>query len=158
MASTEFQNTIAYGTFFSGGGVFTVDAGNYESFLFTPSPELTKNVSVYETGKFRVQVEQKGMYWIEFSFVAGSGDGKTYYVQPYVNDGKYLPATQDMSIRFYQQPTTQEYEVSTHGLFSLKENDFFEYKLFAPATPSALDLYTKSIRMNIINLQQLGIH
>ena len=154
----QFQNTIAYGTFFNAGGVFTVDAGNYEDFLYDPSPEISKNLKPYGSGIFAIEVEQTGTYWIEFSFVAGSGDGKTYYIQPYRNDTPYLPISQDMSIRFYQQPTEQEYEVSTHGIFQLTKGENFRYKLFCPASPSALTLYTKSIRMNVINLQQLGVH
>ena len=154
----EFQNTIAYGTFYAEGGEITLNLGNYTEFDFAPTVGTVKNCHAYSTSNFQIAIEQTGTYFIEFSFTAENGDGKTYYIQPYKNGNTYLPVGQDMSIRFYQQPTEQKYEVSTHGLFNLRRGDYIEWKLFSPASASSLALLTKNIKMNLFNLQQIGLH
>jgi len=154
----QFQNTIAYGTFFNAGGIFNLVADTWTIFPFAPESKLSKNTNAYTTAsEFRVQVQETGMYFIEFSFVAEDGDGKTYFIRPYVNGSVYNNVGEGMTIKFFQQQTEQKYEVSTHGLFALTKDDIVEWRLSTPVL-SSLDLYANSIKMNIINLQQIGVH
>ena len=52
----------------------------------------------------------------------------------------------------------QQYEVSTHGLFNLTKDDYIEWKLFCPAVAPTIALNTNNIKMNLFNLQQIGLH
>ena len=47
--------------------------------------------------------------------------------------------------------------MSTHGLFILSYNDTLAWKIKRSSVPT-VDYYARNIRMNLINLQQLGLH
>ena len=91
------------------------------------------------------------------SFIAQDGDGKSYSIRPYVNGIEYGSGGTGMQIKFYQQPTTQKYEVSTHGLFALAKDDTIEWRIYV-ATASATAFYINTLKMNLVNLQQIGLH
>ena len=154
----EFQNTIAYGTFTNAGGELTPTANVWSDFTFQPTPVVAKNVNVpIGTSAFEIQVQQTGMYFIEFNFIAQDGDSKTYNIRPYVNNVGFNTTGEGQTIKFFQQPTSQKYEVSTHGLFNLTKGDKVKWKILTPVL-SSVDFYTNTLRMNIFNLQQIGIH
>ena len=153
----EFQNTIAYGTFTNGGAELTLSDGVWTQFPFIPRCKICKNTNVPATNTFKIQVQETGMYFVEFSFIAQDGDGKSYSIRPYVNGIEYGSGGTAMQIKFYQQPTTQKYEVSTHGLFALAKDDTVEWKIYV-ATASATTFYINTLKMNLVNLQQIGLH
>ena len=154
----EFQNTIGYGTFNANGGDPSLTDDTWVSFPFAFRSQLEKNTTK-PTGATTssVQVKATGMYFIEFSFIADGGDSKNYNIRPYVNGAVYTTNGTGMQIRFYQQPLTQKYEASTHGLFALTKDDIIEWKIYV-TTESSTDFFTRDIVMNIINLQQIGLH
>ena len=151
------QKTISYSTIHSDGGSLTPSAGSYVYFPFNGSVGISKDITPISGSIFGVKVMQKGMYYVEFSFVAVNGDSKTYRIQPYVNGDIYGGGSYDLSVRFYQQPTQQKYEVSTHCLIDLNEADEVSWKIFVGSL-SAVAFSTINLKMNIINLQTLGIH
>ena len=154
----QFQNTIAYGTFLNTGGQVTLTNATWTALAFVPTETLVKNVNVPNGATtFKIQVQETGMYWVEFSFIAEGGDSKSYSIRPYVNNAVYGSGGTGMEIKFYQQPTTQKYEVSTHGLFALTKDDVLEWKIYVP-TASATNFYINYLKMNILNLQQIGLH
>jgi len=154
----EFQNTIAFGTMYAEGGQLSLTGNTWTKFPFEPTFTPQKNI-VYPDGSssFIVEVQQTGTYFVEFNFVAQDGDSKTYFLKPYVNSTPYYAQGVGMEIKFFQQPTTQKYEVSTCGLFNLTKGDKLEWYIYV-GTPSATDFYINTLRMNIINLQQIGVH
>jgi hypothetical protein len=116
---------------------------------------IISNVIVKEqflTNDFGVYVEQTGSYFLDFSFIAEDGDGVVYSFAPFINGVEQLG-----SIDFYQQATTQEYEVGSNYIFELTEGDFISFKV-KTASVSATAFIIKDIKLNIFNLQQLGIH
>ena len=154
----EFQNTIAYGTYFNEGGEQTIPEAVWTNFDYTPQKAVNKNIVVpNDPSGFQVQVKQTGMYFVEFNFISDGGDSKNYEIRPYVNDVAFNTTGLGQIIRAYQQPTTQKYEISTHGLFNLTYNDKLSWKIKRSSVP-AVDYYARDIRMNLINLQQLGLH
>lgn len=154
----QFQNTIAYGTFLNAGGQVSLSGSTWTPFSFVPTSHISKNTNVPSGATtFKVQVQETGMYFIEFSFIAQDGDSKSYNIRPYVNDTVYGTSGTGMELRFYQQPTTQKYEVSTHGLFALTKDDIVEWKIYV-GTASSTDFYINTLKMNILNLQQIGLH
>jgi len=154
----EFQNTIAYGTFTNVGGVLTLSANTWNDFAFVPNEVVKNNVNVPNGATaFEVQVQQTGMYFIEFNFIAEAGDSKTYNIRPYVNDTEYNTTGEGQQLKFFQQPTGQKYEVSTHGLFNLTKGDIVKWKILTPVLAS-VDFSTNTLRMNLFNLQQIGLH
>lgn len=156
----QFQNTIAYGTFNNDGGALTPVAGQYIQFPYNANTveSVNKNISPNDSNVFQVQVHETGVYYAEFSFIAKDGDSKTYYIAPFLNGLLYGQlGVNDMAIRFYQQPTTQQYEVSTNGLFSCTKEDLLEWRIYVGSL-SAVPLEILNLKMNIINLQQIGLH
>lgn len=154
----QFQNTIAYGTFVNDGGIQIIPAGVWTDFDYTPSPKVNKNIVVPNGVEgFKVQVKNTGMYYVEFSFISDGGDSKNYDIRPYKNNVAYNTDGLGQIIRAYQQPVEQKYEVSTHGLFILSYNDTLAWKIKRSSVPT-VDYYARNIRMNLINLQQLGLH
>jgi hypothetical protein len=153
---TQFQNSIAFGTFKADGGEVTnLVALEYVDFLFTADPtKYNKNIGSGQANKFEITCQQNGMYWVDFSFMSGGGDGKTYYTKPYVNDILY---DNDMTIQFYQQPSTQEYEVSMTCLIKLQKGDTLCWKIYVP-TISGTTYFARDLKYTIYSLQQLGIH
>ena len=145
----EFQNTIAYGQFYNAGGVVAITT-SYVALAFTPIVNLAKNIHIANV--FGVYVEQTGSYFLDFSFIAEDGDGVVYSFAPFINGVEQLG-----SIDFYQQATTQEYEVGSNYIFDLTEGDFISFKV-KTASVSATAFIIKDIKLNIFNLQQLGIH
>ena len=113
------------------------------------------NISIREqilTNDFGVYVEQTGSYFLDFSFIAEGGDNKGYSFAPFINGVEQLG-----SIDFYQQATAQEYEVGSNYIFDLTEGDFISFKV-KTASVSTIPFIIKDIKLNIFNLQQLGIH
>lgn len=157
----QFQNTIAYSTIIAQGGVLTIPDGEWTDFSFAPSlpDSLFKNIVAgnISDGNFEIQVKQTGMYFAEFNFIAEAGDSKNYDIRPYVNNVEFNTTGTGQQIKFYQQPTSQKYEVSTHGLFNLTRLDTLKWKIFR-TSESALDFSVNTLRLNIFNLQQIGLH
>ena len=155
---TPFQNTIAFATMYAEGGQLSLSGNTWTQFPFEPTLVPKKNLDKPSGATtFIVKVEQTGTYFVEFNFIAQDGDSKTYFLKPYVNATPYNTLGVGMEIKFFQQPTTQKYEVSTCGLFNLTKGDTLEWYIYV-GTPSATDFYTNTLRMNIINLQQIGVH
>ena len=153
----EFQNTIAYATAQADGGELTLSNGTWTKFPFTPNLVVSKNIVSGGAGTFQLKVKQTGVYWVDFSFIADGGDGKNYFIDPYVNNAAFGTTGIGNQIKFFQQPTTQKYEVSTNGLFNLTRDDILDWRIYV-ATASATDFFTRNIKMTIINLQQIGLH
>ena len=66
----EFQNTIAYRTFTNVGVLFTLIANTWNDFAFVPDEVVKNNVNVPNGATaFEIQVQQTGMYFIEFNFI-----------------------------------------------------------------------------------------
>lgn len=156
-----FENTIAFGTFFNAGGVQTLSGSSYQTFDYEAlavDGHPSKNIDPYGSDDgFQVRVLQKGAYFTEFSFVAGSGDGKQYAVKPFINGSEAITTGLNGETLFYQQPVEQEYEVSTSLILDLRAGDKLSWRIWVSAVPT-LDFYARNIKMSLFNLQQLGIH
>jgi len=153
----EFQNTIGFAQYYSAGGQFTVASGQaYTSFRFIPSVSdgVEKNICLYGTTEFGIEVKQTGAYYIDFSFIAEQGDAKRYTISPYI-DGSEVSAKS--RLEFYQQPDNMQYEVSGSWVLNLTREEKVAIYLSGSAVPTE-NFYTKDIKMSIFCLQQLGIH
>lgn len=156
----SFQNTIAYATFTNAGGQMNNLVGSsYEVFEFN-AEAVNYNKNIVTTApsdqSFQIKVLQNGAYWIDFSFMAGGGDSKNYFIKPFLNDSTYNDL---MTVQFYQQPTNQQYEVSHTGIYLLTKDDIFDFRIYVSgAGPSATDFYARNLKYTVFNLQQIGIH
>ena len=152
-----FQNTISYGTFGVGNGNIILVGGGLAPVVtsaYNYIENLVKGISttVLGTGGV-VKVSQDGAYYVDFSFIASGGDNKTYTLKPFVNNLEQG----GMDIKFYQQATSQKYEVSGSYIFDLNAGDELSFKIYVLALPSTT-FETKDVKLTIINLQQLGVH
>ena len=160
----NFRNTISYGTFINNaGGVIPLMAGAWVDFPLVTAPAIeygipeVKDIIASDQG-CGVIARQWGSYFVDFSFIAGLGDGKTYSVAPFlagVQIEKY-------KIKFYQQPTSMKYEVSLSFIVGLTPENIggverLTFKIYVDTVP-VLDLTAANIKLTIFNLQQLGIH
>lgn len=155
---TEFQNSIAYGTFTNSGGAVTLTAGSYIQIPFGARKQLTKNIDKYTIDKFAVEILMDGAYYIDFSFVADSGDGKNYTIKPYINNQVAQDSGLQGLITFFQQSTEQKYEVSANYIFNLQREDKFDVRIYVPTLPAVENFEMKDIKLTLVNLQQLGCH
>ena len=152
----QFQNTIAYATAQADGGGLSLTNDTWTKLPFTPTLIVSKNIVTVGTD-FQLKVKQTGVYWVDFSFIADSGDSKNYFIDPYINDSVFGSTGQGNRIQFFQQPTTQKYEVSTNGLFNLTRDDVIEWKIYT-SVASSTDFFVRNIKMTMLNLQQIGLH
>ena len=153
LSSGSTYNNIPLNTFFyfiAGSTALFIECGviltNINGFTYFD------DLSLVATNDFGVYVEQTGSYFLDFSFIAEDGDNVVYSFAPFINGVEQLG-----SIDFYQQATTQEYEVGSNYIFDLTEGDFISFKV-KTASVSATAFIIKDIKLNIFNLQQLGIH
>lgn len=152
----EFQNSIAFAQYYSDGGVFTVASGGaYSKFPFVPSvvDECEKNITPYDTN-YEIIVLQDGAFFVDFSFIADTGDAKTYTISPYING---VEVSNQARLEFYQQTNNMKYEVSGTWIVDLQKDDKFAFLLSGSGVP-AETFYTRNIKLSIFSLQQLGIH
>tara|TARA_R110002012_G_scaffold130252_2_gene282681 strand:+ start:462 stop:920 length:459 start_codon:yes stop_codon:yes gene_type:complete len=151
----EFQNTIAYLQTYNAGGV-VVPTTSFLSIGYgsTGVDGLIKNFKTND-GKQSFQVQQTGTYFVDFSLVAIGGDGKNYQISPFVNDIQNLDNT---IVQFFQQQTTQQYEVSFNQTFSLNRGDILDFKIKVISSASATLFQLKDLKIMAYNLNQLGIH
>ena len=154
----NFENTIAYGTFSNNGGAVTLTASSFIQIPFGARSQISKNISSYSVDKFDIEIEQTGAYYIDFSFIADSGDGKNYTIKPYINSSVAEDSGTQCLISFFQQTTEQKYEVSANYIFDLKKGDKFEVRLSVASLPAVENFEMKDIKMTLVNLQQLGCH
>lgn len=152
-----FKNTISYGTFYKDDGNITALADTWFPIITTAydfEDNLVKeiNTGVTASGGY-ISVNQDGAYYIDFSFIADSGDSKTYTLAPFINN--VIQA--ECKLQFFQQATSQKYEVSGSYIFELIPSEKLLFKLFVGVLPTS-NLEIKDIKLTIINLQQLGVH
>ena len=104
------------------------------------------------------EILMDGAYYIDFSFVADSGDGKNYTIKPYINNQVAQDSGLQGLITFFQQSTEQKYEVSANYIFNLQREDKFDVRIYVPTLPAVENFEMKDIKLTLVNLQQLGCH
>ena len=156
--STNFQNTIAHAQFKSDGGTISWNLQTLSStFPFSTLVVHSKDILTPKV-EFGAKITQAGTYFVDFSFIAEDGDFQQYKLFLLVNNTPYYTkADGGVVIRFFQQSTSQQYEVSLSALVKVSFGDIITFGLKTNAVP-VLPLKTHSIKMNLNNLQQLGIH
>ena len=153
----EFQNTIAFAQYYSAGGEFTVASGSaYIPFPFSPSvvEEGEKNITKNGTTNFEIIVLQDGAYFVDFSFIADTGDAKIYTISTYKNG---VEINAKSRLMFYQQTNDMKYEVSGTWILDLNQDDKLAFYLSGSGVPAEA-FYTRDIKLSIFSLQQLGLH
>jgi len=156
---TNFQNTIAHGQFANDGGTMLFFLPDIiANFSFPATPIFSKNIVKTNTSDFGVVVQQDGTYFVDFSFIAVNGNSTTYTLTLYVNNTAYYSKIGGgIRLTFFQPAISQQLEVSLSSLVLLKANDIITFKVIANTLPSNT-LLAKDVKINLHNLQQLGIH
>ena len=150
-----FQNTISYATFKQATPSLTLIADEWVKFgsSWEAVTEIQKEIDIVGNSGLSVKVNQIGTYYVDFSFIANDGDGKTYSVAPYVNATRLS----HYALKFHQQATQQKYEVSMGFIVPLTNTDQLSFEIYVDTLPT-LDLSITDAKISMFNLQQLGIH